>query len=494
MDEDAWTSGPFTAGDTDNTRRLRGHAGVILRDALAAVDPSRLVEAALRERPLPPGQVRVIAFGKAAAAMARGAISALGSRVRHGIVVVPHGTVQDVAVRVPLEIRTGGHPEPDADSVAAGRAVLDVARRTGPDEVLLALVSGGGSAIVALPPNGVSLDDVVGVTRALMHAGAPIDALNVVRKHLDALKGGRLARASTAGATVALLLSDVPGDRADVIASGPFAPDPTTIDDAIAVLREYGVWSTVPDRVRSYLERAARSAERDSPAVGDPCFDRVTSAVIGGNGTALAAAARTAASLGYRVELDPEALVGEARDVGRRFVVAAGTGDVGGRSGASVPPGDARGRFAAVTTAGSATGEAGSASVASAVCRLAGGETTVTVRGGGRGGRNQELVLGAALAIDGVEAVVIASVGTDGIDGPTGAAGAIADGATIRRARERGLDAGEHLTRNDAFAFFEPLDDLIVTGPTGTNVMDVQLALVATERTARSNVSGARSD
>ena len=422
---------------------LRGDARACLLAAVAAVEPERLVRRFLRSSAdsLPGVEpVHVAAIGKAALAMVRGATAALGERFAGGVVVTPAGSSEPPPPGC-LTI-AGGHPVPDEGSVVGGRAVLGLAERLGSDDFLLCLISGGGSALMTLPPNGVSLADVQQTTSVLLRAGATIGELNAVRKHLDRLKGGRLARAAAPARTLALVLSDVVGDPLDVIASGPVSPDPTTFADAVDVLRRKGAWDEAPRTAREYLEGGLLGAAEESPKADDPCFGRVAVRIVGNNRLAAEAALAEAERRGYAARLLTTELTGEAREVGRGLAERA----LAARRDA--PPGP--------------------------TCLVAAGETTVTVTGSGSGGRNQELALGAAAALAGTEGILLASAGTDGIDGPTDAAGAFADGATMGRAAALGLDPEAALRANDAYPFFRALDDLIVTGPTGTNVMDLQ--------------------
>ena len=430
----------------DERARLRQDALACLRAAIEAVEPEGLVRRHLSSPAAAPpgdGAVHLAAIGKAAAAMARGAAEVLGPRLAGGVVVAPPGA----AGEPPPGCRSfiGGHPAPDAGSVAGGRAVLELAEALRADDHLLCLVSGGGSAVMTLPPEGLSLGDVRATTTALLRAGASIGELNAVRKHLDRLKGGRLARAAAPARTLGLVLSDVVGDPLDVIASGPLSPDPTTFADAVGILRQRGVWETAPERVRAYLDAGLRGEVEETPGQDDRCFERVVVRIVGNNELAAESALAEAERRGYATRLLTTELVGEAREAGRGLAEAARAE----RSAGSGGPGGL----------------------------VAAGETTVTVTGAGSGGRNQELALGAALALAGDEAVLLASAGTDGIDGPTDAAGAMADGTTLARAAELGLDPEAALADNDAYPFFDALGDLIVTGPTGTNVMDVQVVL-----------------
>ncbi len=345
----------------------------------------------------------------------------------------------------PFEAFPTSHPLPDERNVRAAQAIADVARRAGEGDTLIALISGGGSAMLTLPVEGLTLDDLRRVSDALMKAGAPIDALNAVRKHCEQLKGGGLARLAYPARVWAFILSDVVGDRLDVIASGPTAADPTTYADALAVLDAYGVRHVAP-AVAAHLEAGARGERPETVKPGDRVLASVTNTLIGSNRLALEAAYRYAAEAGWRVaELRP-GVEGEAREVG----AALGRAALDLRQAPGSRP----------------------------ACLLMGGETTVTVSGGGRGGRNQELTLAAAIALDGAEGIAVVSFATDGIDGPTDAAGAIATGQTCARARALGLDPQAYLDDNDSYTFFEQVGGLIRIGPTGTNVNDVMFALV----------------
>ncbi|MBI4520068.1 MAG: DUF4147 domain-containing protein [Gemmatimonadetes bacterium] len=433
---------------TDLEVRLRRDARRCLDTALRAVDPERLVTDALREEVLAAGSsVLLVAVGKAAAAMARGARAVIGERVAQGIVLAPRGATPPAPP--PLQTFHGGHPVPDEAGVAGAQAVLDLVRGAGRSDQILLLLSGGGSALMTLPPDDITLHDVRTVTAQLLAAGAPIEDLNCVRKHLDRLKGGQLAREAAPAHVLALVLSDVVGDPLDVIASGPVSPDPTTFADAINVLERYRVWASAPPAVRDHLEAGRAGDVPETPKRGERPFARVRARLVGRGRTAAAAALAEAAVLGYETHLLSDSLTGEAREVGRSLA------EIGRRvrdSGVPLPP---------------------------PACLAAAGETVVTVRGDGVGGRNQELALAAALALENVDGVIVASMGTDGIDGPTDAAGALATWTTLARARRAGLDPRAALDRNDSYPFFRALGDLIVTGPTGTNVMDLQLVLVA---------------
>jgi hydroxypyruvate reductase len=392
-------------------------------------------------------RVVVVGAGKASARMCQAVEAILGDRVEGGLVVVKSGHAVPTER---VEVVEASHPVPDERGLVAARRIAEVAREADAATLVVVLVSGGGSALLALPAEGISLDEKREVTDLMLAAGADISELNTVRKHLSAIKGGWLARLASPARVISLVLSDVVGDRLEVIASGPTAPDATTFADAEAVLlrRCGGRPRLVPAAVWSRLERGRRGELEETPKPGDECFDGVLNVVIGSNAAALAACCADARARGLDPLLLSSTVEGEAREVAR--VLAAMAGECRRSGSPARPP----------------------------ACLVSGGETTVTVRGPGRGGRNQELALGAALAIRGLEGVAILAAGTDGTDGPTDAAGAIAFGDTLARARDLGLDPRAHLDANDSYRFFDALGDLLRTGPTGTNVMDIHLVLV----------------
>jgi hydroxypyruvate reductase len=381
----------------------------------------------------------LVAIGKAAVPMAGGAMEVLGDRVARAITIGPPGSGAVVV---------GGHPIPSEEGRRGAAVVATLARELEAEDVLVCLLSGGASSLAMLPVEGIVLADVQRTTELLMRAGAPIGELNCVRKHLDQLKGGRLARLAAPATVIGLVLSDVVGDPLDVIASGPLTADPSTFADAIQVLHAREVWEETPAAVRAYLEAGARGAVEETPKPGDPCFARVRVEIIGSNAAAVEGARVRAASLGYHAAIATTRLGGEARVVGESLA------ELALQIQASLPDGSAP------------------------VCRIAGGETTVTVHGAGRGGRNQELALAAALVLEGTQGIVVASVGTDGVDGPTDAAGAWADGHSVERGRTNGVDARRALEENDSHAFWRAADGLVVTGPTGTNVMDLVVVTI----------------
>jgi len=389
--------------------------------------------------------------------MAEAARRLLGSRIRGGLVVflqaqddLEHrrkiGSPGSRDVPSPFDVIAGGHPMPTSGSERAGRRALALAASLQADETLLVLLSGGASALMAVPAAGVALDDKRATTDRLLRAGADIHALNTVRKHLSAIKGGWLA-ASAPGACRAFAISDVVGDDLSVIASGPTVADSSTFGDAVDVLRRFGDEGAYPGAVVARLAKGARGDVPETPKPGDPRLVRAASAVIGGRRDAMDGAAREAETLGYHVVRIDDPVVGEAR-------IAA--------------PSHLRGVVARVD------------GVARPTCIVSSGETTVRVVGDGKGGRNQEFALASAAPLAALAgAAAAASAGTDGVDGPTDAAGAIVDTTTVERARAAGLSPDTFLDNNNAYAFFAALGDLILTGPTDTNVGDLQIILLA---------------
>jgi len=384
--------------------------------------------------------------------MARAVARHLGPQIRGGLIVTPSPDPRDNSPTPdpfppdPFPVVAGGHPLPTDGSEAAGRRALALAESTTADETLLVLISGGASALMALPADGVTLADTRAATAQLLRAGADIYALNTVRKHLSAIKGGWLAARARATCR-ALIVSDVVGDDLSVIASGPTVADATTFDDALALVGRYGGEDAFPAAVIARLRRGAQGAVPETPKPGDPRLARSTATIIGSRRDAMNGAAVAAAALGYTVLRLDDAVVGDARTAAASHLHAA----LARASGVTRP-----------------------------ACIVSSGETTVNVTGHGRGGRNQEFALAAAtqLAEHG-HAAVLASAGTDGIDGPTDAAGAIADATTLARARAAGASPDRALADNNAYAFFDAIGDLIRIGPTDTNVGDLQVILLA---------------
>jgi len=424
-----------------------------VRAALDAVDAGLLVRRALAAPPIAQAlrdasAVHVVAAGKAASVMLEACVAS-GASTRSLLGIGPQGSPPAPAG---TEWHTAGHPLPNDGSVEGARRAVAVAAGLGPDELLLVLLSGGGSALMSLPADGVTLAEKQGTIRRLLETGADIYELNTVRKHLSAIKGGLLA-AAAGGRTLTLAVSDVVGDDLSVIASGPTVPDPSTFADALAVLARHGGEHAFPPSVAARLRAGAAGALPETPGPGDPRLARARAEVIGPQRGAIRGAREAAEKLGYAVHVVSEPVTGEAR-VAAVAHVAQVTGIVG------VVPRLTR-----------------------PACVVAAGETTVTVTGRGKGGRNQEFTFAAARALEalgaGAGTIAVASVGTDGIDGPTDAAGAIGDSTTFARARAAGIaDPDAYLQDNNTYAFFDRLGDLIKTGPTRTNVGDIQVVLV----------------
>jgi glycerate 2-kinase len=424
-------------------RKLGKDALAIFRAALKAAGPAgavaRALEAGRYDRYR---RIFVIGAGKAGATMAQAAERALGRRIEAGLINTKYGHLARLRR---IELNECGHPVPDEPGVEGARRIAAMAESAGPDDLVICLVSGGASALLPLPAEPVTLAEKQETTRLLLASGANIHEINAVRKHISRIKGGQLARLAAPAAVESLLLSDVIGDDLDVIGSGPTAPDASTFARALEILDKYAIRGKVPAAVRQRLEAGAAGEVPETPKPGDEVFRRVRNRVIGSNRLAVDAAAAHARALGYRTLVLSTFIEGETREIARMHAAIAREIVHSGRP--VKPP----------------------------ACIVTGGETTVTLRGDGKGGRNQEFVLAAAIDIAGLDGVAVLSAGTDGTDGPTDAAGAIADGRTL----ERNPCAAQFLANNDAYRYFEPLGGLVVTGPTGTNVMDVRIVLVS---------------
>ena len=425
-----------------STRLLRKQARQIFQAALTAADPAGAVARYLKRRDFSRFRnVYVVGAGKAGATMAQAAERVLGRALTAGLVNVKDGHTGRLRR---IELNQCGHPVPDQRGVEGARRIAEMAAAAGKRDLVLCLISGGASALMPFPAEPITLEEKQAVTRLLLASGASIHEINAVRKHISAIKGGQLARLAAPAAVEALLLSDVIGDDLDVIGSGPTAPDASTFAVAAGILQRYGIRDRVPAAVRERIERGERVQIAETPKPRDPLFARVRNTLVGGNRLALDAARKCARRLGFRTLVLASEVQGETRDIARMHAAMARE----------------------VATAGQP--------VKPPACLITGGETTVTIKGSGLGGRNQEFVLAAALDIAGLERTVIFSAGTDGTDGPTDAAGAVADGDTLRR----GPEALRYLNDNDSYHYFESLGDLVTTGPTGTNVMDVHIILV----------------
>ncbi|HEX3743105.1 MAG TPA: glycerate kinase [Bryobacteraceae bacterium] len=428
------------------SRLLRRQALSIFRAALAAADPVDAVLRYLRKRDFSRFRnIYVVGAGKAGASMALAAERVLGRRIAAGLVNVKRGSSAKLKR---IELNPCGHPVPDEAGVAGSLRIAGIAAGAAEGDLVLCLISGGASALLPLPAEPIALAEKQATTQLLLASGATIHEFNCVRKHLSRIKGGHLARLAAPATVESLLLSDVIGDDLDVIGSGPTAPDSSTFADALAILQKFSLLERVPASVCQRIERGVRGELPETPKAGDPLFRRVRNVLVGNNRQALDAAARRARQLGFRTLVLASEVQGETRDVARMHAAIARE----------------------IVSA--------SRPVKRPACLVTGGETTVTLRGDGLGGRNQEFVLAAALDLAGVPDVVVLSAGTDGSDGPTDAAGAIADGDTVRRNPE----ARQYLARNDSYRYFQSLGDLVITGPTNTNVMDVRIVLVGAKK------------
>ena len=429
----------------------------LLKTAIVAVDPKVAVlrHVRLQDSTLHVGdrqynlhqydRIFVVGAGKATAPMAQAIESVIGSRITAGIVNVKYGYTAATEI---IEVNEAGHPIPDEASVRGARKMAALLESATERDLIICLISGGGSALMVLPPEGITLADKRRLTDALLRCGANINEMNTVRKHLSLIKGGGLARLACPATLVSLILSDVVATPLDVIASGPTVPDTSNFADAYAILERYEVLERIPKPILDYLQAGLRGAVPDNPKEGDRIFEKTYNLVVGSNEIASRAALEDAKQRGFNTLLVSTYVEGEAREVAKVFAAIAKEIV---HSGNPIPR---------------------------PACVVAGGETTVSIRGQGLGGRNQEFTLAAAVKIDGMEDTIIVGSATDGSDGPTDAAGAIADGTTVARARALGLDPLQYLADNDSYHFFGRLGDLITTGPTNTNVNDLIFVLV----------------
>ena len=437
---------------TGHTREQRLTALDILTAALEAADPGKAVKRFLG---LVDGKLRVadrtyvledyerilvVGGGKAGSAMAAAVEDVLGDRVQGGVVNVKYG---HVAPTHRVKINEAAHPVPDDAGLTGTREMVALIQGAGPRDLVITVISGGGSALIDLPVAGITLDHMKQLTNALLRSGATINQINTIRKHLSQVKGGGIARLASPATVISLILSDVVGNPLDMIASGPTVPDTTTFQDAWRVLEQFGLTNDMPEAITSRLQAGLRGEIPDTLKAGDPIFAKVQNVVVASNELAAEAAMSRARELGFNTILLSTFVEGEAREIAKVYAAMAREMAVYNRP------------------------------LRRPACLIAGGETTVTVRGEGTGGRNQEMALAAALKISGLRDVMVVASATDGNDGPTDATGAIADGSTVARAMELGIDPEDYLAKNDAYHFFEQLGDLIKTGPTNTNVNDL---------------------
>jgi hydroxypyruvate reductase len=424
--------------------------------ALAAADPAEAVSRALTFRNnrlavagvnyddlRAAGKVLVCGVGKAALAMARGLVSVLGDRISGGLLVTKHVEANNGGLPKSFQVIPGGHPVPAQESVTAAEKLAAFLQGVAPGDLVIFLISGGGSALLTYPQKGIALSDLQQLTRLLLSSGADITEMNTLRKHLDRVKGGGLARLAAPARVLTLILSDVIGSPLDVIASGPTVADPTTYVHALAILEKYDMTAQVPPAVLTVLRQGEEGRLVETLKAGDPLLSRVQNLIVASNPQAAQAGLDRAQREGFHSLLLTTYLQGEASQVG--------------------------GVLAALLKQIDASGQP----IPRPACLIAGGETTVTLRGSGMGGRNQELALGAVPLLAGIPDVALVTLGTDGEDGPTDAAGALVTGDTLDQARQMGLDPLAFLRNNDSYHFFDTIGGLIRTGPTGTNVNDL---------------------
>jgi len=431
----------------------------ILRAGLKAVDPERAVRKYVRRKGnrLFVGdrsyaldrfkRILLIGAGKGTAPMAKALEDILGDYLTEGWIIVKYGYGMPLEKTHTME---AGHPIPDEAGLKATEVVLHQIRECTEEDLIICAFSGGGSALLPAPSPPINLDQKQETTHLLLDSGATINEINAIRKHLSGTKGGWLAKTAVPATLVSLILSDVIGDRLDVIASGPTVPDESTFADCTEIIQRYDLVDRLPETVAEYFRQGGAGIVPETPKVGDPAFSRVQNLIVGNNRGALLAAQEQAISLGYKTMILSSQIEGEAREVAQVF---AAIGKEICQAGLPISP---------------------------PACVLAGGEPTVTIQGKGKGGRNQELALACAISIDGWDRIFLLSAGTDGTDGPTDAAGAIVSGLTCRRARQADLNPYSYLLANDSYSFFESLGDLLKTGPTRTNVMDIICMVVDT--------------
>ncbi len=444
-------------GVTEADRKARTLALESLEHALEAVDPEKLMNSKLllRNSVLRVNghrfnlrefrHIYVVGGGKASGAMAENLQRNLGKRITSGSVNIPRGTRHSTET---VKLHEAGHPIPDEAGVEGARVMLEIAEQAQEEDLVICLISGGGSSLMPLPRGGITISDKRKITDALLRSGATINEINTVRKHISDFKGGWLARKAYPATVLNLILSDVVGDPLDSIASGPTVPDSTTFLDAVKVLKRHRLWENAPASIREVLSDGQRGVIPETPKASDKAFRKVYNVIIGNNRSASQAACQHLKSTGLNTLLLTSTLEGEARQVGVMLAAIAHEASLYGNP---IP------KPAGI---------------------VAGGETTVTVTGKGRGGRNQEIALASASRVSGMDGVLVASLTTDGVDGPTDAAGAIADGKTLAKAAEMELNPDEFLIENNSYNFFSKIGDLIFTGPTGTNVNDVSVIVV----------------
>ena len=443
----------------DEMKRM---AKAIFSKALSAVDPSKILKDRLRihgdrlfikmdgnsEKVFDLNtfdKIFLVGTGKASAAMALSVEEIFGGRLTKGIITTKYGHLLPLNK---IKVIEAGHPIPDQKGSEGAKKIQRLLKESGPKDLVIFLLSGGGSALLPFPADHIDLREKQEVTQFLLDSGADIREINTVRKHISLIKGGWLAKWAYPSTVIGFILSDVVGDQLDVIGSGPTVPDPSTFEEAFEILKKYNLLNEISPSIQNHLRWGKEGKIEETPKPGEVVFEKVYNSLIGSNTLALLEAKREAESLGFNTVILSSSIEGETREAAR-FHTAVAKEVIS--SGNPVPK---------------------------PACILSGGETTVTIKGNGLGGRNQEFALAGALEISGIEKVVILSGGTDGTDGPTDAAGALVDHTTVQRAKTISLNPKTHLENNDAYPLFQKLGDLLITGPTYTNVMDVRIILV----------------
>ncbi len=437
--------------------QMRKEALEIFHSALKIVNPERLILNNLslkgttlwiKNHPYDLDKINklyILGIGKASAKMAKAVESLLGDHISAGVVITKYEYGESLDI---IKVIEAAHPLPDAAGLSGSKKIIDLAQQAGKNDLILFLISGGGSALFIQPINGISLEDKIQLTSILLASGATIYEINTIRKHISQIKGGRFAQLAYPAHLAGLVLSDVIGDDTSFIASGPITADNTTYQDCWDILDEYKIKEKIPPSILKHLEKGLKKEIDETPKKGDTIFNQIIEIIIGNNRLALNQAKKEAELQGYNTLILSSLMSGEAKELA--YFQSAIAKEILASNNPIRPP----------------------------ACIISGGETTVTLKGNGKGGRNQELTLASAIEISTQENIVAFCAGTDGTDGPTDAAGAVADSFTIQRALKKGIDAHKYAENNDSYHFFQQLDDLIITGPTYTNVMDLYIFLV----------------
>ncbi len=434
----------------DLLSKLREDAKEIFLEGVRAVDPYKAVYREIEKLKISHeryNRIYIVGAGKATAPMAKAVEDVFNGNIKDGIINVKYGFSQPLRY---TQIIEAGHPLPDENGLKGAKKIKQLLKGVGEKDLVFSLISGGGSALLPIPADNITLQEKQTLTQLLLECGASIDEINVIRKHISLSKGGQLAKAAFPAEVINLMLSDVVGDRIDIIASGPFVPDPSTFSDAWNVLEKYDLVENAPETILTYLKAGIEGKIPETPKPGDKIFKNVLNRIVASNIIALKACEKKAKELGYKTLILSSMIEGETKEIAK--VHSAIAKEII-RTGIPIQP---------------------------PACIISGGETTVTIKGNGVGGRNQEFCLAAAIEIAEIKGnVVILSGGTDGNDGPTDAAGAIVDPYTVKKGWEKGMDPVRYLENNDSYTYLKNTDSLLITGPTRTNVMDIHIILCA---------------